>query len=237
MPALHRSLIQSLPVFSAMDHAELDDVVGRATALQIPQGSAIFEQGETATAFYVLLNGRLKVVKVTPDGQQVVIRFVVPGDIYGIAKALNRQDYPATATALVDSVTLAWDMAIWDDFMQRHPTFARNVMQMMGQRIQEAHTRVKEMATQDVEHRVAHAVLRLVSQSGRKVEEGVLVDFPITRQDIAEVSGTTLHSVSRVLSAWENAGVVVVGRKKVIVCDLEWLSRIAEGSVAVPRGS
>ena len=230
MPALHRSLIQSLPVFAAMDAAELDDVVGSATALRIPKGAAVFEQGETATSFYVLLNGRLKVVKVTPDGQQVVIRFVVPGDIYGIAKALNRTDYPATATALVDSVTLAWDMAIWDDFMQRHPAFARNVMQMMGKRIQEAHTRLKEMATQDVEHRVAHAVLRLVNQSGRKVQEGVLVDFPVTRQEIAEVSGTTLHSVSRVLSAWENAGLVVVGRRKVIVCDLERLSRIAEES-------
>jgi CRP-like cAMP-binding protein len=228
MPVLDRSLIQSLPVFSAMDDAELDDVTGRATALRIPKGSAVFEQGETAKAFYVLLNGRLKVVKVTPDGQQVVIRFVVPGDIYGIAKALNREDYPATATALVDSVTLAWDMAVWDEFMERHPAFARNVMQMMGRRIEEAHTRLKEMATQDVEHRVAHAVLRLVSQSGRKVEEGVLVDFPITRQEIAEVSGTTLHSVSRVLSAWENAGLVVVGRQKVIVCDLERLSRIAE---------
>lgn len=147
MPALHRSLIQSLPVFTAMDEAELNDVIGRATALRIPKGSAVFEQGETATTFYVLLNGRLKVVKVTPDGQQVVIRFVVPGDIYGIAKALNRQDYPATATALVDSVTLAWDMATWDDFMERHPTFARNVMQMMRQRLQEAHARVKEMST------------------------------------------------------------------------------------------
>ena len=231
MPALDRSLIQSLPVFSAMDDAELNDVTGRATALRIPKGSAVFEQGETAKAFYALLNGRLKVVKVTPDGQQVVIRFVVPGDIYGIAKALNREDYPATATALVDSVTLAWDMAVWDEFMERHPAFARNVMQMMGRRIEEAHTRLKEMATQDVEHRVAHAVLRLVSQSGRKVEEGVLVDFPITRQEIAEVSGTTLHSVSRVLSAWENAGLVVVGRQKVIVCDLERLSRIAEEAV------
>jgi CRP-like cAMP-binding protein len=228
MPALHRSLIQSLPVFSAMDAVELDDVISQATALRIPKGAAVFEQGETARAFYVLLNGRLKVMKLTPDGQQVLIRFVVPGDIYGIAKALNREDYPATATALVDSVTLAWDMAIWDDFMARHPSFARNVMQMMGQRIQEAHTRLKEMATQDVEHRVAHAVLRLVNQSGRKVEEGVLVDFPVTRQEIAEASGTTMHSVSRVLSAWENAGLVVVGRKKVIVCDLERLSRIAE---------
>jgi CRP-like cAMP-binding protein len=82
-----------------------------------------------------------------------------------------------------------------------------------------------------VEHRVAHAMLRLVSQSGRKVEAGVLVDFPVTRQEIAEVSGTTLHSVSRVLSAWENAGLVVVGRQKVIVCDLERLSRIAEEAV------
>jgi CRP-like cAMP-binding protein len=79
-----------------------------------------------------------------------------------------------------------------------------------------------------VEHRVAHALLRLVSQSGREVEGGVLVDFPVTRQEIAEVSGTTMHSVSRTLSAWENAGLVVVGRQKVIVCDLERLSRIAE---------
>ena len=228
MPPLDRSLIQSLPVFSAMDDVELDDVISRATALRIPKGAAVFEQGETAKAFYVLLNGRLKVMKLTPDGQQVVIRFVVPGDIYGIAKALNREDYPATATALVDSVTLAWDMAVWDEFMDRHPAFARNVMRMLGRRIEEAHTKLKEMATQDVEHRVAHAVLRLVSQSGRNVEGGVLVDFPVTRQEIAEVSGTTMHSVSRVLSAWENAGLVVVGRQKVIVCDLERLSRIAE---------
>ncbi|HEU4498200.1 MAG TPA: helix-turn-helix domain-containing protein, partial [Sphingomicrobium sp.] len=72
---------------------------------------------------------------------------------------------------------------------------------------------------------------------GRNVDGGVLVDFPVTRQEIAEVSGTTMHSVSRTLSAWETAGLVVVGRQKVIVCDLEGLSRIAEGTAAIPRGS
>jgi CRP/FNR family transcriptional regulator, nitrogen oxide reductase regulator len=237
MPVLHRSLIQSLPLFRALDAAELDEVIAHATALRIPKGTAVFKQGDAATTFYVLLNGRLKVVKTTLEGKQVVIRFVVPGDIYGIAKALNRKDYPATASALVDSVTLAWDMAIWDDFMARHPAFARNVMQMMGQRIEDAHTRLKEMSTQDVEHRVAHAVLRLVTQSGRKVDEGMLVDFPVTRQEIAEISGTTLHSVSRVLGAWENAGLVVVGRQKVIVRDIERLARIADGRAAVPPRS
>jgi CRP-like cAMP-binding protein len=220
-----------------MDKVELDEVIAHATALRIPKGTAVFEQGEAAKNFFVLLNGRLKVVKTTPDGKQVVIRFVAPGDIYGIAKALNRKDYPATATALVDSVTLAWDAGVWDDFMTRHPAFAHNVMQMMGRRIEEAHTKLQVMSTQDVEHRVAHALLRLVTQSGRRVDEGTLVDFPLTRQDIAEATGTTLHSVSRVLNTWENAGLVVLGRRKVIVCDIERLARIAEGGAAVPRGS
>ena len=230
MATLDRKLIQALPVFSAMDEAELDHVIAHASALRIPTNTAVFAQGQIATAFYVLLHGRLKVVQVTPDGQQVVIRFVNPGDIYGIAKALRRPDYPATVTALVDSVTLAWDADIWDDFMVRHPTFAANVMQMMGQRLQEAHARVKEMSTEEVERRIAHAVLRLVDQSGRKIEGGVLVDFPITHQDIAQVSGTTLHSVSRVLSAWENAGLVTVGRRKIVVRDLEGLARVAEAT-------
>jgi CRP-like cAMP-binding protein len=218
-----------------MGAPELDDVLSRATSLRIPMGKAVFEQGQSASSFYVLLHGRLKVVQVTADGQQVVIRFVNPGDLFGIAKALNRSDYPATATAVADSVVLAWNMELWDHFMARHPAFALNVTQMMGQRIQEAHTRLREMSTQDVEHRVAQALLRLVRQSGRKVKEGILVDFPITRQEIAEVAGTTLHSVSRVLSGWQEAGLVVVGRRKVIVCDVKGLSRIAEQSACGRR--
>ncbi|MGB6969845.1 MAG: cyclic nucleotide-binding domain-containing protein, partial [Methyloceanibacter sp.] len=84
MPNLDRSLIQALPVFSAMGEAELDDVIARATSQRIPRGDAVFRQGEIAEAFFVLLHGRLKVVKVTPLGQQIIIRFVNPGDIYGI---------------------------------------------------------------------------------------------------------------------------------------------------------
>ena len=80
-----------------MDEAELDDVIAHAKAERIPKGASIFQQGDPAKSFFVLLHGRLKVVKVTPQGQQVLIRFVNPGDIYGIAKALRREDYPATA--------------------------------------------------------------------------------------------------------------------------------------------
>ena len=228
MSNLDRNLIEALPVFSAMGEAELDDVIAHAKALRIPKGSSVFQQGEKATAFFVLLHGRLKVVKTTPHGEQMIIRFVHPGDIYGIAKALRREDYPATVIAVVDSVTLVWPAEIWDEFMASHPTLAVNVMQMMGDRLQEAHARIKELSTEEVEHRVAHTLLRLVAQSGRATEEGVLVDFPITQQDLAEASGTTLHSVSRTLSAWESAGLVIVGRRKIVVRDVQGLSHVAE---------
>ncbi len=229
MPNLDRNLIRALPVFSAMGEVELDDVIGLAKARRIPKGTAVFRQGDVADTFFVLLHGRLKVVKTTPHGQQMIIRFVNPGDIYGIAKALRRKDYPATASAVVDSVTLAWPAQAWDDFMAAHPVFAVNVMQMMGERLQEAHARIKELSTEEVEHRVAHTLLRLVTQSGRHTEEGVLVDFPITQQDLAEASGTTLHSVSRVLGAWENTGLVTTGRRRIVVRDVKALSELAEG--------
>jgi len=228
MTKLDRSLIHALPIFCAMDEAELDDVIAHAKAERIPKGTAVFQQGEEAKAFFVLLHGRLKVVKVTPHGQQVLIRFVNPGDIYGIAKALRREDYPATVIAVIDSVTLVWPNEIWDDFMTSHPSLAMNVMQTMGDRLQEAHTRVKELSTEEVEHRVAHTLLRLVAQSGRNTDEGVLIDFPITQQDLAQASGTTFHSVSRILGAWEGAGLVSVGRRKIVVCDVPGLTHVAE---------
>lgn len=228
MTKLDRSLIHALPIFSALSGADLDDVIAQAKSLRVPKGTSVFQQGEIAEAFFVLLHGRLKVVKVTPRGQQVLIRFVNPGDLYGIAKALRREDYPATATAVVDSVTLVWPSNIWDELMAAHPSLAANVMQTMGDRLQEAHTRVKELSTEEVEHRVAHTLLRLVAQSGRTTEEGILIDFPITQQDLAQASGTTLHSVSRIMSAWEDAGLVVLGRRKIIVSDLQGLSHVAE---------
>jgi CRP-like cAMP-binding protein len=228
MTKLDRSLIQALPAFCAMDEGALDDVIAHAKAQRVPKGATVFQQGEAASAFFLLLHGRLKVVKVTPQGQQVLIRFVNPGDIYGIAKALRREDYPATASAVVDSVTLFWPNEVWDDLMAAHPSLAANVMQMIGDRLQEAHTRVKELSTEEVEHRVAHTLLRLVAQAGRSTDEGMLVDFPITQQDLAQASGTTFHSVSRILSAWESEGLVVVRRRKIVVSDVEGLSHVAE---------
>jgi CRP-like cAMP-binding protein len=114
----------------------------------------------------------------------------------------------------------------------RHPALALNTLQTVGSRLQDAHTRVVEISTEQVEKRVAHALLRLARQAGRKSEDGVQIDFPISRQDVAEMTGTTLHTVSRILSGWEDRGLVESGRQRITICDPHKLFMLAEGSPA-----
>ena len=134
----------------------------------------------------------------------------------------------ATATAVDDSVVLVWPSVAWPRLVAKFPALATNTLQTVGSRLQETHTRVVEMSTQQVEQRVAHALLRLVKQSGRKVEHGIEIDFPISRQDIAQMTGTTLHTVSRILSGWEQRGLIESGRQRIVLRDPHQLFVLAE---------
>ena len=142
--------------------------------------------------------------------------------------AIGRSSYPATAIAVVDSLALAWPSAAWPRLVAQFPALALNTLQTVGSRLQDAQTRVVEMSTEEVERRVAHALLRLAKQSGRKVAAGVEIAFPISRQDVAEMTGTTLHTVSRILSAWEDRGLVEGGRQRIVIKDPHRLFVLAE---------
>lgn len=228
MAALDRTLVKSLPLFQKMSDQELDSLLTRATVRRVPQSEAVFEQGAQADFFFLLLHGRLKVTQVTKDGQQIIVRVVNPGDLFGFARALQRSDYPGTATAATESLVLAWPTELWNVFVEKNPHLAVNAMHTIGQRLDEAHTRIREMSTEEVERRVAHTVLRLAEQAGKPDSGGIRIDFPISRQDIAEMTGTTLHTVSRILSAWEGQGLVQGGRQKLTLKDIPGLRRLAE---------
>jgi len=225
---IDRSLVANLPLFAGLDVAELDAILSEARTARYAKNAAVFEQGEDAHSFFVLLHGHVRASKMTPAGEQVVVRYVAPGEIFGVAKAIGLTRYPATAIAVDDSVALVWPSAAWPRLVTQHPALANNALQTVGARLQETHTRVIEMSTQQVERRVAHALLRLAKQAGRKVEHGVEIDFPISRQDIAEMTGTTLHTVSRTLSAWEQHGLIESGRQRIVLRDPHRLFQLAE---------
>jgi CRP-like cAMP-binding protein len=228
MATLDRSLVENLPLFAGLGAAELDAVLSEARSARYAKNSAVFEQGEEAHSFFLLLHGHVRATQTTPAGQQIVMRYVTPGETFGVAMAIGLTKYPATATAVDDSVVLAWPSTAWPRLVAQHPSLAANTLQMVGSRLQETHTRVVEMSTQQVERRIAHALLRLAKQAGRKSEQGVEIDFPISRQDVAEMTGTTLHTVSRTLSAWEQQGLIEGGRQRIVLRDPHKLFRLAE---------
>ena len=224
-----RAVLKSLPLFERMTDTDLDSMLEHAVPRRIAQGDTVFEQGAQAKSFFLLLHGRLKVTQVTQDGQQIIVRMVHPGDLFGFAMAFRRTDYPGTARAAAESLILGWPTDMWGRFVEQNPRLAMTAMQTIGQRLEEAHVRIREMSTEEVEKRVAHAVLRLSKQAGKADGVGIRIDFPISRQDIAEMTGTTLHTVSRILSAWESKGIVEGGRQKLTVTDPQRLLKLADG--------
>ncbi|KQZ82998.1 Crp/Fnr family transcriptional regulator [Mesorhizobium sp. Root157] len=231
MSRLDRTLIADLAPFQGMHAADLDTMLGQARSMRIVKETAIFEQEGEAHSFFLLLDGHVRVVKTTPDGQQVIVRYISPGELLGIARALGRTTYPASAIAAVDCVALAWPSRLWSEFAAAFPSFGANTYKAVGARLQDAHARVIEMSTEQVDRRVAHALLKLIQQTGRKTEDGLLIDFPLSRQDIADMTGTTLHTVSRLMTVWEERGLVKSGRQKVTVVQPHKLLLLAEGHV------
>ncbi|MGE0005068.1 MAG: Crp/Fnr family transcriptional regulator [Parvibaculaceae bacterium] len=227
MYTLDRSLIADLAPFAGLSPQDLDHILAKARPQRVAEGRPVFEQDAEARSFFLLLDGHVRVVKTTAEGEQVIMRYVSSGQLIGIARALGRSTYPATAVAAMDCMLLAWPSDAWSDLSTRYPAFAANTYKAVGERMEEAHDRVIELATAQVDRRVARAVLRLARQTGRKTDQGVQIGFPITRQDIADMTGTTLHTVSRLLTAWEYQGLVKSTRKKVTVVDARRLQALA----------
>ncbi len=163
----------------------------------------------------------------------MTVLHVPAGELFGFAAAIGRDTYPGTAIAAADCIVLSWPMHLWSTFAAAHPGFAAATARTIGHRLGEMNDRVVELATLQVEQRVARALLRLIEQTGKRTDAGVEIDFPITRQDISEMTGTTLHTVSRLLSVWARDGIIDPERrhKRITVSDPHRLVELGEASL------
>lgn len=225
---LDLSVLENVAIFKGLDRAAMESVLSLARHQAFAPGEYAFSQDHDSRAFYVLLKGRMKVTQLTVEGHQVVLHFVGPGEMFGCAAVCGGFAYPGTATAVMQSETVVWTRAAMETLMARFSPIALNAVHILGARMREMQTRMRELATERVERRVAHTLLRLAASAGRRADNGLEIEFPLSRQDIAEMTGTTLHTVSRILNAWQERGVVELGRQKVVVRDSRALGAIAE---------
>jgi CRP-like cAMP-binding protein len=222
--------LAALELFHGLSPPALGDVMAYARVRHLAKDTRIFDQGDPGVRAHALIDGGVRISQSGSDGAQIVMRFIGPGEMFGTVALFTDGRYPADAVALGDSLEASWSEAELFELMGRHPQIAINVIRVIGQRLQEVQDRLREVSTQRVEQRVAHAVLRLAGQAGHRTIDGTAIEFPLRRRDVADMSGTTLYTASRILTGWEKAGFLVSRSQRLTIRQPSEILRIAEDS-------
>lgn len=218
-------LLAKTTFFHGMQKAEIEASLRYARRQQGEAGSYLFHQGDPAARYFVLLQGRIQLTQLTTEGQQIVVHLLQPGEEVAIVAAFPGALYPLTAEALTNYQVLAWDQDALQTLLDLYPRLALNGLRMVTGRFVELQHRYLELATQRVERRVARTLIRLADKSNHAPNG---LQIAITRQTLAEMTGTTLYTVSRTCRSWEEKGLIHSQREQLTICDYSALSAIAE---------
>jgi CRP/FNR family transcriptional regulator, nitrogen oxide reductase regulator len=216
-------------LFDAMPVADSHAVLTAAGRRSLRKGEVLLRQGEPAATFFLMERGYLKLTQLTAEGAEVIVRFVGPRDPVGGVAALGEAPYPVTAVACDTVEVLAWSRGQFTELLDRYPRLKTNILREMTAHMDDALTRLRELATLSVRQRLAHTLLRLTKPLAPAVEGGAAIPHTLTRQELAELTGTTLFTVSRILTGWEGDGCVHSTRAHVAVLDPERLRAAADG--------
>jgi CRP-like cAMP-binding protein len=224
------ALLKSNPLFQNLNDHALEQVAQAAHRLRKQDGEFFFFQGDPAARVHFVIQGKVKLAQTTGDGQQVLMEYIGPGRVFSIIAMLPKARYPVSSQAVGESEVLYWPREAIVSLNEQYPTLSANMMQLMATQIGEFQNRIRELSTQRVERRIARVLMRLARQTGQRLPDGVLIDLAISRQDLAEMTGTTLFTVSRTLKRWETNGLIESRREHVIIRQPHSLVKIAEES-------
>src|SRR5581483_11104452 len=221
--------LATVRLFARFPRGRLEAVAARLRPKWVPRGAFVFLAGEPARALNLLWTGQIKVIHETDEGQGVILQLIRPGEIFGAAAGWGAPRYPDSAVAQQPSLVLQLSARDFTDLISTQPHFALAVIRELCARLREAETRITELQTEQVEPRLARTLLRLARRTGVKTAAGIDLDVRLTRQEIAELTGTTLSTISRTLSAWERQGMIHAGREHIVIRELPALRAVAAG--------
>lgn len=233
-PEVEGWLLSRAPAFRLLSPPDLRTIRGLARSLRLPCGAVVFSEGQRAEGFHLVLSGTVRIVRSTADGDQITVLYLSAGEVFGMGAPLGASVRQETAYAAESCLILTWPCALWQDFANRYPGFATEALRSFGKRSDELGNRIVELSTKPVEARIACALLRLLRQSGHKVAGGIEIRIPISRRHVADMTGTTLHTVSRVLSRWEKLRLVESTRCHIVVTDSHRLFLICAATARGP---
>ena len=222
--------LSSAPLFRDLSAAELGEIAAVARDRRVAPKRVLFREGEPARELAILTAGRMKLTQLTTSGEIVIQRIAGPSEVLSGLGVPALGLHPATSVALEPSDVLAWETRAFERFTERFPVLHRNALRILAERVRELEERCRELATANAAPRLARTLLRLLGQMGRPRGEGVVI--ALSREELGQMIGTTLFSVSRILSQWETQGFLRAAREAVIVVDPAGLVAAAEPTVA-----
>jgi len=193
----------------------------------VHEGQLLFQEGEPAEAVWAVKEGLVHIVKSGPDGREIVLEVIGPGELFGAIAALEERPYPASAIAAVPSVVWRMPAAFARELCLKYPALRAAILAEIAGRLRAAHERLRSIAFERVEQRMARALLGLAAKIGQHKTGAVALR--VTRRELAGMVGTTVETAIRITSRWQQRGLILSGRSRIVLRDREELCRIAEG--------
>lgn len=219
VPPPSDDLLRRMPLFrrlSADDRARVGTV---SRLVRYACGTTVFDEGEEATAFLAIVEGRVKVYKSTPAGKEIILEIFGPGDPLAAVAVYESSPLPASALALDDTTCLRIEQRDFFALLERHPALVRGLLSGLTIRLAELTRRLAELTGARVEARFARLFLKLAHQIGRPDRGGTFVPMPLARQELADLTGTTIESAIRTMSRWEKDRVLHTDKDGFVILD------------------
>jgi CRP-like cAMP-binding protein len=217
--------VQHFEAFSDLPMADCIALMAGAQERQFGRRHTVFLEGDPVRHVVLLLSGSLKVTQLGANGQEVILRVTGPGDVLGRVGSGANSEHFSTAQTLQPSTALIWEMNRFEAFLDRLPILQRNMTLLLERHLNELEIRFREVSTERVAPRLSSLLVRLLGQVGRRADGHV--EIALSRRELAQLTGTTLFTVSRLLCQWEAQGIVSARRETVLVHNVPGLQELS----------
>ena len=212
MQAAVGALLRSIPFYGTLSEEDVAHLSEIASVREWQKGDTLFSEGDPSDHIFTVASGRVKVVKALPSGKEVILEIFGPGDPVGAVVAYEGRPYPATAVATEPTCCILVRRAPFFSLLEHRPSLLRGFLAGLTQRIVELTRRIPEVAGGRVEARLAHLFLKLADRMGRSDAREVFIPIPLSRQDLADMAGTTLETAIRIMSRWSKEKTLLTER-------------------------
>ena len=231
----HSSILHYLTqtdLFGELPQTELLNLADKFRLKRFESREIIFHEGDHGDSAYLLISGRVSMLKSSPNGREVIVELIPPGDVFGIIVVMEDKPYPLTSRAQINSEALAFSRKMVLDLSEGNPDFQRKLISVLGHRLQNSHKLARALAHDRVEIRIASTLLALIPKFSSDKREDSPIEISISRQELAALTGTTLESASRAAKALEESGLIDISSLgKVRVSRLNELIHFSENTL------